>query len=228
MSAPTPAVQRAESAAALRRLLATYESGDFDAFDRGYSELARQQGDALFGRIARLTRELHQAMAEVPLDDRLKRLAGEEIPDARSRLTHVITLTEKAAHRTLDLVDEARAITTTIEEQTRQLAQAQDPGAVAATLDTQVAALRRTLSDLDMAQEYQDLSGQMIKRVITLVVNVESALLDLLRGTPRPTTPLAERDPPNGAGSSLSGPALPGEAAANQQDADELLAGLGF
>lgn len=232
MAAPTADDPRAETAATLRTLLAAYEAGDLDGFDRGYSELARQQGDALFGRIARLTRELHEAMAEVRHDDRLARLAGNEIPDARSRLDHVMTLTESAAHRTLDLVDEARKIATEVEAQSRRLALIGRAGGsvtpVVKTLGTQAVALRQTLSELAMAQEYQDLAGQMIKRVIALVINVEAALLGVLRGTPLPPVAKVEEGVPADPRKGLLGPTLPGEPAANQQDADELLAGLGF
>jgi chemotaxis protein CheZ len=232
MAAPTPDDPRAEMAAALRALLAAYDVGDLAGFDRGCSELTRQQGDALFGRIARLTRELHEAMAEVRLDARLARLAGDEIPDARSRLDHVMRLTENAAHRTLDLVDEARQIAGEVEGQSRQLALIGRAGGsvapVVKALGVQALALRQTLSELAMAQEYQDLAGQTIKRVIALVINVESALLGVLRGSPLPPPAKAEDGTPADPRQALLGPTLPGEPAANQQDADELLAGLGF
>jgi chemotaxis protein CheZ len=230
MVAPTPEASRAETAATLRALLAAYDRGDVASFDRGQAEFGRQQGDALYGRIARLTRELHEAMSEVRLDARLAELAGDQIPDARSRLDHVMRLTENAAHRTLDLVDEARQIASEVEVQSRRLALIGSAGGsvapVVKALGTQATALRRTLSELAMAQEYQDLAGQTIKRVIALVVHVETALLSALRGRPLP--PRSEKridEDPRGA---LLGPTLPGEPAANQQDADDLLAGLGF
>jgi chemotaxis protein CheZ len=179
------------------------------------------------------------------LDTRLSQLAGDEMPDARHRLDYVIRMTETAAHRTLDLVEQARVVPTRMMHAAAQLTNASaslraapaDAAAIRLLLDGVRAALhgdalqlRTTLSELAQAQEYQDITGQLIKRVITLVCNVESALLELLRAAggglqaapARPISALSE--PP--------GPVLPGganaAAAANQHDADELLASLGF
>jgi chemotaxis protein CheZ len=145
--------------------------------------------------VARLTRGLHEALAELQLD---------------SRLTYVADVTEQAAHRTLDLVEQARAQLETIGK-----------------LGVDTAPLRGTLNQLAVAQEYQDLSGQVIKRVVTLACGVESALLDLLRASGGSTAPLQKT--PAAPLSGLHGPAVPGgPKATSQQDADALLASLGF
>ena len=89
-------------------------------------------------------------------------------------------------------------------------------------------ALRGKLSQLAQAQEYQDLAGQVIKRVTLLVRSVERALIDLLRasGTHLGNRTSASEAPPSG----LHGPAIAGvsPAAVSQDDADSLLAELGF
>jgi chemotaxis protein CheZ len=237
------ASRRQQTAQRLRQLLDALESGDDAAFENGIDALAREREDALFARVARLTRELHDAVVELRVDERLTRIAGDEIPDARHRLDYVMQVTEKAAHRTLDLVEQARGVGKGIDTAAAHIAEAESVIAdnhpdianvavllhdVGDALRTQSAFLRSTLSELAQAQEYQDISGQIIKRVITLVCNVESALLELLRSAggsglqPAPSRPIQVK---NG---ELAGPAVPGAAAASQQDADELLASLGF
>ncbi|HEX4896514.1 MAG TPA: protein phosphatase CheZ [Solimonas sp.] len=220
------AATRASLASELRALLANLESADDAAFASRFDQLVRSREEGLFAHVARLTRQLHSAVTELRLDQRLTDLAGAEIPDARSRLDYVMRMTEQAAHRTLDLVEAAS-------NQSRQLAQLAlraDP-ALAAELAAANGRLRAHLSELAQAQEYQDLTGQIIKRVMTLVQGVESALLELLCAAGRqglqtlPARPIAALP-----ASGLAGPAVPGlsTGAASQQDADELLASLGF
>lgn len=218
----------------LRAVLGALERGDDGAVDIGMVELVKTRDDSLFARVARLTRELHQAVVELRMDERLASLAGDEIPDARNRLDYVMKVTERAAHTTLDLVDQARTVTSAMERATERLQTAADEagstlvGEVVQTLQTQNALLRRTLSELSQAQEYQDISGQIIRRVITLVRNVETALLELLRAA-GPGLQSEPRAPIQALSTELPGPAVPGGApAASQQDADDLLASLGF
>ncbi|MEW6167202.1 MAG: protein phosphatase CheZ [Pseudomonadota bacterium] len=243
MAAARVGEQRARTVQRLRELLAALEAGDDETFDAGLDALVRARETGLFAYVARLTRELHEAVVEMRMDERLARLAGDEIPDARDRLDYVMQVTESAAHRTLDLVDEAREVAAGIDRAAAQLAETEavlaeahpDVASVGVLmhevhgeLTRCAAALRGTLSELAQAQAYQDISGQIIKRVITLVRNVETALLELLRaaGSGLQSAPQRPIQPLSG---ELAGPALPGQAgAASQQDADELLASLGF
>jgi chemotaxis protein CheZ len=235
--------RRRQTAQRLRQLLDALESGDDAAFECGIDALAREREDALFTRVARLTRELHNAVVELRVDERLARIAGDEIPDARHRLDYVMQVTEKAAHRTLDLVEQARGVAQGIDSAAVHIADAEgviadnhpDIANVAVLLHGigdglrgHSRFLRSTLSELAQAQEYQDISGQIIKRVITLVCNVENALLELLRSAGGHALQTAPARPIQAKTGELAGPAVPGAAAASQQDADELLASLGF
>lgn len=235
---------RAQTIERLRGALQALEQGDDAVFEARFDALVRLREEGLFAHVARLTRALHEEVMDMRLDTRLTQLAGDEMPDARHRLDYVIRVTETAAHRTLDLVDGARRLPVSMTRSAEHLTDASAllrdarPDApaigllldgVRESLDADAVHLRATLSELAQAQEYQDITGQLIKRVITLVCNVETALVELLRAAggglqsvpSRPITPLSE--PP--------GPAVPGStvgAAANQHDADELLASLGF
>ena len=138
-------------------------------------------------------------------------------------------MTEDAAHRTLDLVEDSRRIVNDLHE------------AGGAPVADAVERLRSNLLSLALAQEYQDLSGQLIRRVIALVRQVESALIDLVRVAGPMLASAGEADLKNGARRPIEThqPSLPSESrfdlkgpaaanAASQQDADALLADLGF
>lgn len=221
MSAVLASDERSTLAGRLRGMLAALEKADDSAFETQLAELLRAREEGLFVHLARLTRSLHRALSELQLDSRLADLVGSDIPDACGRLDYVVQMTERAAHRTLDLVEDGQQCATRILQHAAALGG--PPGAPEAFAQD-AERLRANLRELAQAQEYQDLAGQTIRRVITLVRNVEHALLDLLRA--------AGARPSNGPRASptvdLRGPAMPGETAASQQDADELLASLGF
>lgn len=196
----------------------------------GPAESDAARGERLYAGLARLTRSLHQNLRELGLDSRLNHLAGNDMPDARLRLDHVVRMTEEAAHRTLDLVDDGRGIADSLADVRVHLARMGAQGADSALADAgsaladAEARLRSTLTALAQAQEYQDLSGQMIRRVIELVRKVETALIELLGDAVQsaPELPISQ------AQAGLPGPALPGSGGADQDDADRLLASLGF
>ena len=251
MNAPTQAAPgRAELLARMRELVVHLEDGDDAGFEARFASLVQAREQGLFVNVAKLTRELHDAVRELRFDEHLASLAGDAIPDACSRLDYVVQVTEEAAHKTLDLVEQTRALTGRIESSVSamgracELAQSQmqsptqafraAPDLVSCVddLGAQIVAaneaLRGKLSQLAQAQEYQDLAGQVIKRVTLLVRSVERALIDLLRasGTHLGNRNAAADAPPNG----LHGPAIAGvtPAAVSQDDADSLLAELGF
>lgn len=227
----------------LRGAVAALERGDQAGFEQRFHQLLARRDRGIYDSLGRLTRELHRAVRELRYDERLNQLTATELPEACDRLDYVVKYSEDAAHKTLDLVERSRLLTDDLkitatdigELRERYLRDSEAVGAPSnlaeALLQSQLAVhrnadlLRRQLTQLAQTQEYQDLTGQIIKRVIALVRNVESGLIDLLRaagGVVRPTA--APAIPPG-----LQGPAVPGlVAAANQSDADDLLASLGL
>src|SRR3546814_18499362 len=115
-------------------------------------------------------------------------------------------MTEDAAHKTLDIVDQMRGVARQIARNAETL-DTSDLRRAALLRDADV--LRERLNELAIAQEYQDLTGQIIKRIIALVEDVEGALLELLGAhathlkTPAPL-PIPEGQVV------LAGPAVPG------------------
>ncbi|MGH8504765.1 MAG: protein phosphatase CheZ [Stenotrophobium sp.] len=240
---PRSVPDRAETLTRLRGLVCALEDGDDALFEQGMTQLLRLREESLLVNVARITRNLHRTVNEMSSDSRLEQYVTAEMPDACKRLDYVVKLTEDAAHHTLDLVDRSRDLAGNVRAAGHQLLRVQDQVMVvipdtpaALSLSAQLLLLHKsvmdnadqlsgTLSALSQAQEYQDLTGQVIKRVIKLVRDVETALIELLRaaGLGNGNATRAAVAPV------LAGPAVPGvNEAANQSDADALLADLGF
>ena len=175
-------------------------------------------------------------------------VAGKEMPDARVRLDHVLKLTEEAAHRTLDLVERSGPLADRMATQAAALVEpirlahaAYADSAVGALLsrvetfllsaERDGAAMRANLDEVLMAQSYQDLSGQIIRTVIKLVVELERTLAhfsQLAGEIPADASSAIAQQGSDGRG---HGPAVPGvstDAVGEQQDVDALLAMMGM
>jgi chemotaxis protein CheZ len=196
---------------------------------------------AQLDRLAQITRQLHDAVVELGLDRHIRRVAG-EIPDARDRLSYVGQMTEAAAHKVLNLVDAATPACERAAGDAKtlgaQLVDAADAAAsanpahadllrrAASAVDAQGAfalAQAEQLSKIMLAQDFQDLSGQVIKKVIGIISQTESQLLALLMDSdPEHLAALAQADT-----DTLDGPQVP-DKALKQDDVDALLADFDF
>jgi chemotaxis protein CheZ len=221
------------------------EAGDEGRFFEAVDQLTGMRERGLWDSLRQLDQRLRSALDQFRLDPRLLRLAGTEIPDARARLDHVLRLTDEAAHRTLDLVESSTplvartaAAAATLGAECRE---ARDSGAASpywhellARLESHFTAahadgetVKTNLIEVLMAQGYQDLSGQIIRRVIELVAQLEGELARLVQGSDGAVS-ANRREPP--AAEDLArglGPAIPGVSISTvdgQQDVDELLA----
>lgn len=188
----------------LQSALAALNRGDRESLKHEIESLTDSPREVVLA-LVRLAREVSQAMGELPSDDG----SMSELPDASARLNHVVEITERATHRTLDLIDECRKIVDGI-----PLAEL--------SLDSMemLSDLRRHLADAAMEQSYQDLTGQTIKRVSRLVQRVGEALSILGLGT----------EPYDPTTNTAGGPALAGidKHGVSQVDVDDLLNNLGI
>jgi len=151
--------------------------------------------------------QLGEALGELPAVD----AAVGELPDACARLDHVVAMTAQATHRTLDLVEDSQ----------RLMAALDAPGTEREALLRQ---LRGNLSDMALAQSYQDLTGQIITKVAGIVRGVHDQLT-AMGLPPGGSARRADADPLAAAGPSVAGVDRPG---ASQSDADDLLSHLGL
>jgi chemotaxis protein CheZ len=200
-------------------------------------------------RIGVLTRQLHDALNGLGLTDKVKHWAG-EIPDAKSRLSYIARLTGEAAEKVLNSVDQAKAHHDHIAAETRRIGAliVKDPVAAVAKghvmnfltdVEEATQEIDKNLTDIMMAQDFHDLTGQVISKVVTLAANIEEQLVQLLIVTapadssPKPplpepiTTSFVIHDQPV-----LEGPVINPEGnpdvVKGQSEVDDLLASLGF
>jgi len=190
----------------------------------------------VFQQIGAITRLLHDTMHQLGVMPKLQR-AADGLPDARSRLNYIAHKTAAAADKVLNSVDSAKAEHAHIAEQTRQLAVAlqRDPVTAVASgavfnFVNDVEARTRTidahLTDIMMAQDFHDLTGQVVAKVVALASDLEDSLVKLLVQV----VPPEQRDKVDP--SVLHGPVVSPEGrtdvVANQAEVDDLLASLGF
>lgn len=231
-----------------KSLVISLEAGDVAESERLISTLVpNQKNDDLFQEVGRLTRELHDAINGFLLDARISEMTNVQIPDAKERLSYVITMTEQSANRTLTAVEQSLPLIEKIEQQSGELGEQWDnlrsrllkkedfkELSIALTqflknTNTDAGILHNNLSDVLMAQDFQDLTGQIIRKVITLVRDVEEKLVMLVRITGSKLEDPSLKIDKKG---ELSGPAIPGldqgDQVTNQDDVDDLLSSLGF
>ena len=232
-----------------RALVASLEAGDEDEAKRLIDSLSPASGsnDDLFVEVGRLTRELHDAINGFLLDARISDMTNVEIPDAKERLNYVITMTQQSADRTLTQVEkslptvaEMEKLSAELSEEWNKLRQRMLTKDEFKGLSDRLAdfleqttedsqALHASLSEVLMAQDFQDLTGQIIRKVITLVHDVEEKLVKLVRIT---GNKLDDGKAGKHDAKELAGPAIPGldqgEQVTSQDDVDDLLSSLGF
>ena len=207
------------------------------------AEQAQGSHEEVLSRIGHMTRALHESLRGLGLDKLIEKAAS-DIPDARDRLDYVARLSEQAAKRVLDATDAAGPVQDAIETRSGELSAAwqallekgaseQDWRALAqrtiAGLDESrsgAVATRAQLMDIMMAQDFQDLTGQVIGRITGIAQNLEKQLVQVLIDF-APSEIRREID--NGL---LNGPQInpegKSEVVADQGQVDDLLDSLGF
>src|SRR5579872_1547785 len=248
-------VLKLEYSACVEALTDALRAEDETAFFSAVDHIVHMREPGMFKELRQLTGDLQKALERFSIESRLADIAEHEIPDARTRLTHVIKMTDEAAHRTLDLVEqsgplaertarEASSLITSLKTYRDRPSGSGFEGAVrsidaflpvvraveaflpAVRGDSEQ--IRKNLADVLLAQGYQDLTGQVIRSVIKLVGELEEALASLtkLSGDLVEHATLGE-NPDQGHGPVVPG-VTRGDVAAGQTDVDELLSGLGM
>ncbi|MBK6852031.1 MAG: protein phosphatase CheZ [Burkholderiales bacterium] len=190
----------------------------------------------VFQQIGSLTRLLHDTMQQLGVMPKLQQ-ASEGLPDARSRLNYIADKTADAANKVLNSVDQAKAEHQHIAAETRRLAKSvvADPVRAVASgalmnfvedVDGATARIDQHLTDIMLAQDFHDLTGQVVAKVVALAIDLEDSLVKLLVQV----VPPDQREKVDS--SVLHGPVVDPtgrtDVVANQTEVDDLLASLGF
>lgn len=240
-----------------RQLVRHLEAGELTEATHAIRQLRIPHERELFEELGKLTRDLHEALNSFRGDSRLVELTRDEIPDAKERLNYVVTMTEQATHKTLNAIDEAMPLAESLHDRSAQLTErwvrfrnrdlsADEFRELARELDAYFAhsgeeteRLRSLMSDVMMAQGFQDLTGQIIRRVIRLVHELEENLVGLIRlssarmepGKQGKDAAVVDARAPDSTG---QGPVVPktrdenADVVSGQDDVDALLSSLGF
>ncbi|AIW13506.1 protein phosphatase CheZ [Vibrio tubiashii] len=232
-----------------KQLVEMLEAGQQQEADLLVKDIYQNDSNPMFQEIGELTRDLHESIKHFSMDDRMSEIANDEIPDARDRLQYVIDKTEVAANKTMDAVDRCMPIADNLHEGLLQVRpqwnelmhgriELAEFKALCHRIDDLLgevegdsSELRGQLTEILMAQDFQDLTGQIIRRVITLVDEVEGRLVEIL--TAFGSSQLEEStNNKNKASTDPEGPILnPQErddAVSSQDEVDDLLSSLGF
>lgn len=231
-----------------RQLVELLEANEQDKADNIVRDIASPIQKELFDEVGRLTRQLHSAIVDFQVDDRLVELTNSEIPDAKERLSYVIEMTEQAANKTMDAVEEslplADALTTNIKavkptwdrlmKRDIQLhefkALCHDVQQFIDRSESDSTRLKELLNHILLAQDFQDLTGQMIRRVIELVREVENNLVSML--TVFGEHPTSSKALKSTKSVEAEGPIMNAElrddVVTGQDEVDDLLSSLGF
>ena len=199
-------------------------------------QMAAGASPEVFHQLGLITRQLHDTLTQLGVMPKLQQ-AADGLPDARSRLNYIAKKTGDAADKVLNSVDQAKAEHANIAAETRRIAAAivKDPVKAVASgsvmnfvgdVEAATARIDLHLTDIMMAQDFHDLTGQVVAKVVSLASELEDSLVKLL----------VQAAPPEQAqkveASILNGPVVNPEGrtdvVANQGEVDDLLASLGF
>jgi len=227
-AAPTPVEEPAAKKAPAKKVVA---KGDASSDDAHTTEV--------INKIGHMTRALHDSLRELGFDKNLEKAAN-AIPDARDRLAYIATMTQQAAERVLNATDAAQPLVDKIGDEAKHLSGewqklfdkqldaeqfkqlATRTHAYFTEVPKQTKATNGYLTEIMMAQDFQDLTGQVIKKTIEVTQQMEQQLLALL----------IENAPASAKIDSglLNGPVIKagGDVVTTQAQVDDLLESLGF
>ena len=161
------------------------------------AQMSEEAAEDLIHRIGKLTRMLRDNMRELGLDKEIEK-AAEAIPDARDRLHYVATMTEQAADRALNAIDRAQPLQDQLADRASALdkrwaewfeAPKELDEAKALVTETRsylsdvpdmTSATNKELMEIMMAQDFQDLTGQVIKKMMEVIHQIEHQLVQVL------------------------------------------------
>jgi len=232
-----------------RELVAALEKSDDIGADAILDQIAGLRETQLFQELGRLTRQLHDTMVSFSIDAKISEFAEHDIPDAKERLHYVIAMTEQAANQTLTAIENLLPVSEELGSQADALsakwgrfldrempldefkALSQEITLHFENSQVSLNQIHSGLTEILMAQGFQDITGQIIRRVIDLVQDLETSMVKLISISGRKSSIAKNLTAVH---DELPGPVVPGvddregDVASSQVDVDDLLSSLGF
>lgn len=253
-----------EMKAQAQLLLDSLNADDIKSAQNIIEALNHGRENSIYQEVGRLTRGLHDAMRNFDIDvQQSSGAAGDEysseMSSARDRLTYVVNLTQDAADKTMDMVEQGIPISSALSEQAvvlredwsrlmrREMTYAEfkefykQIDAFLGETSESASAINNKFNEILMAQGFQDLTGQVISKVTSLVKDVEDRLVELVRvagqveeiaGIGQPENTSEPKQQKTGRDIEAEGPQIHADkrsdVVSGQDDVDELLSSLGF
>ncbi len=244
-----------------KQLVDKLQSNSYDEASELIHNLVEARNNHIFKSVGQLTRGLHNAIVNFHVDANLETsppdLNNSEIRDASDRLHYVIDMTQAAADKTLDKVEAVAPIamnlgleSANLKDEWQRLRRREmnkdEFKALYERIDDFLEQmgdgtnlLNASLQEIILEQGYQDLTGQVLKKVIGLISDVEKELVNLMRiaGQVEEVTGLAAGAKPEPAESkelnaTAEGPQIHADkrsdVVSGQDEVDDLLSSLGF
>lgn len=219
----------------IQEFLNALSNGDLEGAESILVDISATGEKKLFTEIGKITRNLHNALSEFKtmIDPKLKNIALEEMPNAADKLHWVITKTEAAAEKTISLMEKNLVLQSDIIKRLDIIDKRLKKVDGASEAETEAMKfLRNSLEEMNtdfmevlIAQEFQDITGQIIRKVITLVAELELQLVQLVKVFGVKVEPTKKDEIP--AVPRTSGSASE-DSLTNQEDVDSLLSDFGF
>jgi len=181
-----------------QRFMECVETEDQSGIEQVLLELVANRESVLLQDLGRLARDLHESLMSLRLDPYLADMLRDDIPDVKERLSYVTRMTEQAANTTigmvesaLPLVDDIGGIAEHLQQDWRKLVHRELSGAEFGRVVDEISSflltvqdysggIRGKLTEVLTAQSFQDLTGQVITRLISLVEDLEKNLVQLI------------------------------------------------
>ncbi|UCV08858.1 protein phosphatase CheZ [Dechloromonas denitrificans] len=242
-----PAASSAPSGPDSDDLQALFDSVAADAQAANADDVSNEEWpkqEAVFNRIGHMARALHDTLGQLGYDKFLEKTVS-ALPDAKDRLAYIANLTEQAACRVLNATDIAGPLVNEVENDSRTLGARWDQvfanqmgtdefkklatetrAFLSEQLPQKTQATHAQLTEIMMAQDFQDLTGQVIKKIVGLAQELESGLMGVLIEVLPETKRTVEVT------SLMNGPVVNAagrtDVVVNQEQVDDLLDSLGF
>mgnify|MGYP003960848053 CR=1 FL=1 len=239
----------------VRSLLKSLEEQDYVEANHILNDITEIRKSELFQDIGVLTRELHTTLTDFQVGGSISGVDEEKIPHARERLRYVVEMTEDAVNQTLGAVEESIPLADAIVDQSNVLSGdwerfkkremdvdefrrlSGDISVFMSISSENAVKMSQRLNDVMMAQSFQDLTGQVLNRVIGMVEDLEDGLVKMIKlsGVSEDNVPVSKQESGNKTAREeqlLDGPLIQGindqDSISSQDDVDDLLASMGF